>query len=128
MSDFVRNSPWLKYAFPPSVAPDAGPGRISQDVQLGADYFGGGYATREKNQWHSTVSPVAVAIGNGTLIAAMPTAQLTRVLGVSIFPVSNVPVVDWVFKMFLWNPALTQTVQIGGRPDDTDRSGNKQPR
>lgn len=81
MSRFTLNVPWLRKVFPPSEFPREGPSVVSDDVQLTADYFGGGYAFREPQQWFSEkVITMPVAPRNMVPIDMMPIDQTVRII------------------------------------------------
>lgn len=82
--EFVRNAPWLKFAFQPSSQPDPGPGRYSPEVYLTSDYYGGGYSFRDGDQWFSSAGIAKAADNTFVAISINPTNQLTRVIALGI--------------------------------------------
>lgn len=95
MIQFVKNAPWLRFGFPPSTRPDAGPGVCSDIVQLAADYYGGGYSVPEADQWFSKVTIAKAADNSLVSVSVMPANQLTRLISVAIVTTS-IQVVDMI--------------------------------
>lgn len=82
MSGFVRPADWLRHLFTSSRTAPVNPVEVSDDVSLNQPYDGGGFPLWDPGQWISTVTSVAVAAGETTLLT-VPDNQIARILGVS---------------------------------------------
>ncbi len=110
---FVRKANWLKFAFPPSSSPDAGPGSLADQVSLTSDYYGGGFAVVEPDAWISSATVAKAGDNTFVTVFTQPANQIVRVLSRGIANTGAAQIIALVGTICIQNSLGTITVPLG---------------
>jgi hypothetical protein len=111
MYRFVRNMPFLRTLLPPSEVPRDIPGQCEDNVRFTQDFFGGGYAGRESQEWFSERTVSKLADNSLVDISATPPGQIVRVLSCSVRN-AFAQVVPLIANIYLFSPDASLVVCI----------------